>query len=322
MALNKDKIRALWKQNEDFIRSTSRTVGRVCVVLFLSYMVASLVSTLSIGFLSKAAMTAPRAKIEVSRPDLRKSLNFRDVRRTVVARNVFNSTGELPDETEEIASEGKGSGDFNANAKCSKSNLPIQLVGIIYSNNPESSLATVREKGYGEADVYRAGDAIIGQEGAVVYAVDAERLVINNAGNKECLEITAQKGRSFRQVPTQAPEEPVNEDEEPSDEMATVQLQSSYVEESLGTGFAKILESGRLVPYNREGAMVGFKLIGVKSSSLWKKVGLSNGDVITTVNGMSMAQPDKGFALYEALQNERQIRVEFLKKGKEVSYLM
>ena len=29
------------------------------------------------------------------------------------------------------------------------------------------------------------------------------------------------------------------------------------------------------MPYNRDGAMIGFKLIGVKGKSLWKKAGLT-----------------------------------------------
>ena len=320
MAITKEKLQTIWKQNEDRIRSALGFSIRIGVILFVSYMLASIVSTFSVDFLSEAAMKSAKSSVDIERPNLRKTLNYRDVRRSVVARNIFNSDGELPDEADPSDGESGGIvGDFNANAQCIKSTLPLQLVGIIYSNNPTISLATVREKGYSEADVYRAGDAILGQEQAVVHAVEADQVVINNAGAKECLEVSEQKSRSFSKSPSSSFSEPVKTNEEASDELSTVQLQSSFVEESLGPGFAKILESGRLVPYNKDGAMVGFKLIGVKSDSLWKKVGLSSGDVITNVNGLSMAQPDKGFALYEALQNERQIRVEFLKKGKAPS---
>ena len=46
------------------------------------------------------------------------------------------------------------------------------------------------------------------------------------------------------------------------------------------------------------------------------EVGLKSGDVITDVNGTSMSQADKGFAFYEALQQDQKIRLEFLQKGK------
>ena len=43
---------------------------------------------------------------------------------------------------------------------------------------------------------------------------------------------------------------------------------------------------------------------------------MKSGDVITDVNGTSMSQADKGFAFYEALQQDQKIRLEFLQKGK------
>jgi hypothetical protein len=35
------------------------------------------------------------------------------------------------------------------------------------------------------------------------------------------------------------------------------------------------------------------------------------------VNGTSMLQPEQGFAFYQALQEEREIRLEYLKNGKD-----
>ncbi len=320
MADVKDKLLTYWKSHDRTIRVTTNLGAKSVGVLLLSYLLASSASTIFIGFLSDAAIQSYHGVPAVAtRPDLRKSLNYREVRRTVVGRNIFNSSGELPDESDPNLEDTNESGIFNADDKCIKSSLPLSLVGIIYSGDLESSLATVREKGYREADVYRAGDAILGQDQAVVYAVQQKRLVINNNGVKECLEISAVKGPGFSSSPSSEAREPVKLDSFDSDDLATIQVSSSFVEEALGPGFAKILESGRLVPYNRDGSMIGFKLIGVKSKSLWKKINLNSGDVITSVNGMSMAQPDKGFALYEALQNERQINIGVLKKGKTPS---
>ncbi|SME95416.1 type II secretion system protein N [Pseudobacteriovorax antillogorgiicola] len=316
----KEKILVYWKNNEDLGRRLAEVGARSGVVLFLSYMAASTVSSFLIGFISGPAIQPIRSVgLQADRPDVRKTLNYRQVRKDVVKRNIFNSTGELPDESDPSANQERPMAEFNVNDKCNKSSLPLELVGIIYSANPASALASVKEKGYNIADIYRAGDPILGHEAANVYAVQPSRLVINNNGVKECLEIKSQKGRSFSSSPTRTTTEPVKSDPPPSDDLATVQLESSFVEESLGPGFAKILESGRLVPYNRDGSMIGFKLIGVKAKSLWKKAGLNSGDVITSVNGVSMAQPDKGFEFYTALQNEREIRVEYLKKGKSPS---
>ena len=316
----REKVLLYWKNNEDFVRRVLEASTRAGVVLFLSYLAASTVSSFLIGFVSGAAIQPIRGqKVKAVRPDVRKTLNYREVRKDVLKRNVFNSSGELPDESDPTSNQNSPIAEFNVNDKCKKSSLPLELVGIIYSANPETALASVKEKGYSIADIYRAGDAVAGHEQAVVYAVQPNRLVLNNSGVKECLEIKVKKGRSFSSSPSPSEKKPVKSDSDPADGLSTVQLQSSFVEEALGPGFAKILESGRLVPYNRDGSMIGFKLIGVKAKSLWKKAGLNSGDVITSVNGESMAQPDKGFAFYESLQNEREIRVEYLKRGKTPS---
>ena len=71
--------------------------------------------------------------------------------------------------------------------------MPLDLLGIIYSPRPGSSLATIKERGYSIADIYREGDGIIGQEQAMVYLVEPGRVVLNNNGSKECLEIKTVK---------------------------------------------------------------------------------------------------------------------------------
>ena len=320
MAELKEKALLYYKNNSEVLLQAANISSRTFVVLFLSYMAASTVSSFLISFVAGSAIKPIRmGPVVAERPNVRKSLNFREVRKDVVARNIFNSEGELPDETDTGFEKAKPVAEFDMNAACAKSNLPLELIGIIYSPNPNSALASVKEKGYSIADIYRAGDEIIGNEQALVHSVQENRVVLNNNGVKECLEIKFKKGASFAKSPKSSGSKPVKSDADSSDGLSTVQFESSFVEEALGPGFAKILESGRLVPYNRDGSMVGFKLIGVKGSSLWKKSGLNNGDVITSVNGASMAQPDKGFAFYEALQNEREIRVEYLKKGKDPS---
>ncbi len=320
MADFKTSVALYIKGNADRLKALGAKMTRIAAVVFAAYIVASTLAAAALGFLGPDT-SSRRARIQgVERPDTRKQLNFRDVRKSVVARNMFNSDGEVPDESDPSDNESESGGVFDKNARCQKSSLPIELVGTIYAGNDSESLATVREKGYSEADVYRVGDQIIGNEQATVYAVELRRLVLNNNGVKECIELEEKKAAAGFSPPM-AGRGQTEQDEARAEPGGGVGggssvLDSAYVEEALGPGFAKILDSGRLVPFHKDNAMVGFKLIGAKSDSLWKKVGLNSGDVITSVNGTSMAEPDKGFAIFEALQNEREIRVEYLKSGK------
>ncbi len=297
-------------------------LGGSTMVLLLSYFVASIATSVMLLFFAnvggKHHAVNPQ---EIDHPRIEKLTNYRDLRKAVLARNIFNSEGKVPDEPD--PSEGVGNA-FNPSDKCQKPTVNVELLGIISTGNAETSLATIQEKGYTVADVYRAGEKIINQEQALIYSIEEDKVVLNNNGVKECLELNTVKvlataiissGTANAATP---PPSSSGDGDGPAEQCpsGSAILESSYVEESLGPGFSKILEAGRLVPFHRDNAMVGFKLIGVRGGSLWSKANLGSGDVITAVNGVSMAQPEKGFALYEALQSEKGIRVEFLKAGK------
>lgn len=320
-----EKILTLVRENPGLL-TRWRGVGlRVAMVLFCSWIVASTGTSALIPVLGDAAMGGrpARGSLAGKNPRVDNRMNYRDLRKDVLKRNIFNSKGEVPDESTPEVDTGAKPGDFNASAPCQKSGLNLELLGTIILGAGGGSLATVREKGYNIADIYRAGDVVHGNSQATVFAVEKNRVVINNNGVKECLEKKKPR-RGFASSSPSPPSRPPPADDGMEEEGGSAShfvLEQAYVEEALGPGFSKILESGRLVPHNREGKMRGFKLIGVKPDSLFRKVGLGSGDVITGVNNTSMTQADQGFTIYQALQDEREIRVDYLQKGKTPSTL-
>lgn len=317
----KDKFLDFWRSYEDVNRLVVQVASRSVLVLLVAYGLASIASSVALVFISDTAMKHRfKTKIEAERVRLGKETNFRDYRKVIVGRNLFNAAGIVPDEPEP-SGEGNAGDAFNPAAKCQKPSVNVELLGIIHTGSEVSSLATILEKGYTIADIYRTGDRIVGQDQALIFAIEEGRVVLNNNGVKECLEINSLMVKSEGSTPSPAAApEPVaapDPDAQGADcPTGTISLESSFVEDSLGPGFSKILETGRLVPFHRDNAMVGFKLIGVRGGSLWTKANLNSGDVITAVNGTSMAQPEKGFAIYEALQTDKQIRLEYLRGGK------
>lgn len=317
----KDKFLNFWRSYEDVNRLIVQVASRSALVLLIAYGLASIASSVALVFISDTAMKHRfKNKPEPERVRIGKETNFRDFRKIIVARNVFNATGAVPDEPDPSA-EGSAADAFNPNAKCQKPTVNVELLGIIHTGSEATSLATILEKGYTIADIYKSGDRIVGQDQALIYTIEEGRVVLNNNGVKECLEInsllTKAEGSAVVPVAAATPPPAVEGEAGAGDcPSGTVTFESGVVEESLGPGFSKILETGRLVPYHRDNAMVGFKLIGVRGGSLWTKANLNSGDVITAVNGTSMAQPEKGFAIYESLQTDKQIRLEYLRGGK------
>ena len=67
---------------------------------------------------------------------------------------------------------------------------------------------------------------------------------------------------------------------------------------------------------NADNGMNGFKIFAIDKASLIGRIGLKNGDIITGVNEVSLKQPEQGFQLYQALQDEREITIKVERKGK------
>lgn len=289
-------------------------------ILFGTYIVASTLGVVIVSLITDGDKTKP-ARISSAGIDMPKRpfVNYRTLRKTVVGRNIFNSTGELPDETLADTKEKSTTPDeFDENAPCSPSKLPLVLVGTIAQRSKAQSIATIKEQGISQADVYRVGDLIIGQDNASLYAIFHRKVVINNNGVKECLEIRKSNLADRISIKPRAAKPKGSKGKvEQSGDGSNLTFTNDFIVKSLGPGFSKILATGRLVPYNNGQRMLGFRLVGVKEGSLWRKLGLNTGDVLVKVNETDMSKPDQGFGLYEALSEEQVIRIQYLKNGEK-----
>ena len=284
-------------------------------VLFSSYILAGAASSFTVPLLLTyaASLNGPSRPVPpgissikgYSRP------NFHQVKKSVIDRNIFNRDGEYPKEVEEVAEQVvKTADDFDISGPCTPASIKLNLVGTIVLSDRRRSMATVREAGF-ESDVYREGDQIIGHEEASIASIDPNRVVINNSGKKECLEITLGGKERLVVEKTTTPESKGSRLEG-----GTVEFTSAYVLSELGEGFGKIIQSARLVPHAKDQRVNGFKIFAIQEGSMLANIGFEDGDVITQVNDTVMTA-EQGFTLYQALSDERDISVRVLRKGRK-----
>jgi general secretion pathway protein C len=81
-----------------------------------------------------------------------------------------------------------------------------------------------------------------------------------------------------------------------------------------------LMQSGRVLPNVEGDAINGFKVYGIRKTSLWGKLGIHNGDVILSVNGMPMDGPDKAYEAFAGLGGTSAMDVEVLRHGKPESF--
>ena len=313
------------QMSRDRIARLAHALVRAGLVLALSYVAAQTVSAYCMSGMMTQAVTAFNRmaghQVRSASVSFAATENYRDIEKAVRDRNLFNSTGEFPDETDPSARDEQHASSFDMNAACSKSTLNIALVGTIYMGEQATdSIATVQESGYSEADVYRVGDQIIGNEQASVAKIERNRVILNNNGVKECLELASNTkskaaGSDFPSPSSSAAPPPADGQEPPAAGGHECNLDEKYVQDELGPGFGTIIQKARLVPNTTDNQMNGFKIFAIEKASLLGKTGLMNGDVITQVNEVSLKQPEQGFALYQAFQDEKEVRIHILRNG-------
>lgn len=290
-------------------------------ILMSAYLVATALNTAVVYALVKVLVAQTQAQ---SLPEFKaaavvlEKFNYFKFSGAVLRRHLFNSAGEFPHDEVHAKEQPLIEGD------CKATSLELKLVGTIMHDNPAMSVATVIDKKMKVTDVYRLGDGVIDYP-AVVLGIEKGRLILEVAGSRECLDIS-DTGRVDQQTyrassPAKAVAKAPRFDLSSHTAGAgVVTLKDSYVEEQLGEGFVKIIQSSRFVPHlDENGQAQGFKIFGIKPNTLFKKIGLQDNDVIHQVNQTSLKNVEQGFALYQALQDENEVVIGVMRKGQQVT---
>lgn len=71
----------------------------------------------------------------------------------------------------------------------------------------------------------------------------------------------------------------------------------------------------RIVPAFEGGKTIGFKLFSIAPGSLYARMGLQNGDIVTRINGHELTSPEKGLEIYAKLKDAKRVTVELKRRG-------
>ncbi len=80
-----------------------------------------------------------------------------------------------------------------------------------------------------------------------------------------------------------------------------------------------VASQARIVPSFENGKPNGFKLFSIRPNSIFGRLGMQNGDVISKINGYDMSSPDKALEVYSKLKDSKEITVEMSRRGQKVT---
>jgi len=176
----------------------------------------------------------------------------------------------------------------------------LRLVGT-NAERGKSSFAIIEDQNKNEQDVFSLNDPVFG-DGRLVEIL-RESVKVQFADRTETLKLDDGKPVTPNASPGESAAEASPDDEQSDFTVAEAELSEALANLPL------LLSQARAVPYFRNGQSIGMRLFAIRSGSLYEKLGLKNGDIITAVNENSLSDPTQALRLFEQLKSERSIKV-------------
>jgi general secretion pathway protein C len=193
-----------------------------------------------------------------------------------------------------------------------RTSMRARLLGTLRAGEPEWSLASVLDTGTQRNLTVMVGDRLLTSQ---VLEILRDRLIVLNNGRREYVAADTGDG-----APLLATNTPVKE---PSAAWGAgikaldgnnFEVPRSEVDRAINN-LNDIAMQARLVPAFKDGAAEGFKLFSIRPDSLYSKIGIQNGDVITRINGLDMNDPAKALEVYTKLKDAPRIDVDIDRNG-------
>lgn len=216
-------------------------------------------------------------------------------------RNLFK-TGKAP----EIKPKDQKAVDTG---KIGLTDLNLKLWGTV-TGDGTSSYAVIEETKARKQNLYRQGDAI---QNAVVKLILDEEVILNVGGKDEKLEIEKVTG-------SRAGSKPYNPGRMVGGASSTraqkITLRRSQIDDAM-ENINDLMGQIKVRPHFENGVPNGLAVSSIKSKSIFRKMGLRNGDIITGVDGQQIETVDDALKLYENIMSTSAVEVQLKRRGKE-----
>ena len=203
--------------------------------------------------------------------------------------------------------------------------LPLVLLATMVSTKPADSYATIINTESQKQGAFSVGDKVPGASGAIK-EIHYKYIDFDNNGHIERLVLAGATAPVVAAAPVQ--EQPSGE---PVDDMQAsidngikkidennYEIDKSLVDKVLANPMA-VAKGARVVPAVKNGQPDGFKLYAIRPSSVYAKLGLTNGDTLQSINGFELTSADKALEVYTKLREATSLEVNVTRRGKPLT---
>ena len=201
-------------------------------------------------------------------------------------------------------------------ASLEQTGLELVLLGTVVSEQGQS-YAVIRQKKEKSQGLYREGDSI---EGAEIKIILKEEVVLRVDGKDEILRMDAEGSGERSKGPAMAAERP------PERAYRRIPGKGQYIVlkrneiEAAVSDVNELMTQAQITPRFKEGepGESGLFVSAIKKDSIFRRMGLRNGDIIKGVDGRELRSVDDAFSLYRQLKDSDSVNVQVIRRGKEI----
>jgi general secretion pathway protein C len=209
----------------------------------------------------------------------------------IVERNLFNTNKDA------------GSKPVSIKVETLKpTELKLKLWGTV-SGLGGQTYAVIEEAKSRQQNLYKVGDAV---QNATVKMVFREKVILSVNGQDEVLEIEETQGRAGGRMPPRVATKSRRQ---------KITLKRSQIESSV-ENVNELMKQVKIRPHTENGQAAGLMLSSIKRGSIFRRMGLRSGDVITGVNGSNLVSVDDALKLYENMKSSSNMSIEIKRRGR------
>lgn len=196
-----------------------------------------------------------------------------------------------------------------------RTRLNLRLLGVTASSDPSRSAAIIEQSG--QQSMYIIGDAL-GNSAVKVLEIYADRVILDNAGRRETLELEGigelSPGLSLTMENAVGNQQQQQQQQQQQVEVL-VQQPLTTQQQALAQS---VLDYVRISPVRQGASIQGYRLQANKYPEVFAAAGFQNGDLAIAINGQSLTDMNTAMTLTRSLGSMRQITVTVLRQGKTI----
>jgi len=192
----------------------------------------------------------------------------------------------------------------------------LVLLGTMVTGDEWSS-ATIKNETQGKTDVYLINEKVDGQ--VILQEVNRREVILFDPSNnrKEILRMDTEQAAATRTRQIAQRQAPRPLARRSTVEPNQIEVDKEQFIQDIAENYAEIATQLKPVPYTDEsGRVTGFTSDNVSKLPFARDLGLQDGDVVQTVNGLTIDSEERVFELAKKFRNTRKFRIGILRNGR------